>query len=300
VATEAAARFRIRKVAAMTGTTAATLRAWERRYAVPTPARTAKSYRLYTEEDIQLIKQMQALCQAGLSAAQAAEQLRSQLDAAPAGALPCPMALLRDKLLESTRAYDLPGMQRCLAQLQHSGPAALAYEQILAPVLYRVGMLWAQGSLSIGQEHLLIGLAETTVRNLLNLVQPAAAQRSILMACAAGETHTLGLYGAGLRFAGWGYRVVVLGPSVPPAALAEAVKALRPDLIGLSTVVQRPELDTALCAAYSQAASGVPLLLGGAAAHHWQPFAAQHCIALAKSSPAALEKQAERLQRPSP
>ena len=38
-------RYRIQSVAEMTGVSAATLRAWERRYGIPAPRRTAAAYR---------------------------------------------------------------------------------------------------------------------------------------------------------------------------------------------------------------------------------------------------------------
>ena len=50
-------RYRIQSVAEMTGVSAATLRAWERRYGVPTPSRTASAYRLYGDEDVALVAQ---------------------------------------------------------------------------------------------------------------------------------------------------------------------------------------------------------------------------------------------------
>jgi len=51
-------RYRIQAVADMTGIPAATLRAWERRYGVPAPARTDASYRLYSEGDVELVRKL--------------------------------------------------------------------------------------------------------------------------------------------------------------------------------------------------------------------------------------------------
>jgi len=50
------AYFPIRVVSSETGVNAITLRAWERRYGLITPKRTAKGHRLYTEQDIRLIR----------------------------------------------------------------------------------------------------------------------------------------------------------------------------------------------------------------------------------------------------
>lgn len=65
------AYFPIRVVSSETGVNAITLRAWERRYGLITPKRTAKGHRLYTEDDIQLVKQVVVLLDRGIPISQA-------------------------------------------------------------------------------------------------------------------------------------------------------------------------------------------------------------------------------------
>lgn len=69
--------YRIRAVTRATGVPAATLRAWERRYGFPMPARTASGYRLYTDRDIELIRTMRDDCSRGIAPAEAARSARS-------------------------------------------------------------------------------------------------------------------------------------------------------------------------------------------------------------------------------
>jgi DNA-binding transcriptional MerR regulator len=64
--------YRIHWVAQETGIPEATLRAWERRYQVPTPARTPSGYRVYSTTDVETVKRMRELCDRGMSAAEAA------------------------------------------------------------------------------------------------------------------------------------------------------------------------------------------------------------------------------------
>ena len=71
-------RYRIRAVADLTGVSTATLRAWERRYGVPTPSRTASAYRLYGDDDVALVSQMRDLVESGVAPAEAARVLRDQ------------------------------------------------------------------------------------------------------------------------------------------------------------------------------------------------------------------------------
>ena len=65
------AYYPIRIVSNETGVNAITLRAWERRYGLLNPKRTAKGHRLYTEQDIQLIRKVVALLNRGIPISQA-------------------------------------------------------------------------------------------------------------------------------------------------------------------------------------------------------------------------------------
>jgi acyl-CoA hydrolase len=86
--TEPTGRFRINWVAENTGVPEATLRAWERRYQVPKPSRTPSGYRLYSDEDIAQVQKMRELCEAGISAADAAREVLSGREELKAPARP--------------------------------------------------------------------------------------------------------------------------------------------------------------------------------------------------------------------
>lgn len=64
--------YTVKQVVALTGITAARLRAWERRYNVVTPRRTDTSYRMFSEEDVQRLRTMVQLVDSGVTAHAAA------------------------------------------------------------------------------------------------------------------------------------------------------------------------------------------------------------------------------------
>ncbi len=68
-------RYRINVVSEQTGVPEATLRAWERRYQVPKPERTPSGYRIYSRDDVAQVQQIRALCEQGMSPAEAAKQV---------------------------------------------------------------------------------------------------------------------------------------------------------------------------------------------------------------------------------
>src|SRR6476661_2416005 len=81
---EPALRVRIGELSHRVGESPTLLRAWERRYGLLSPVRSAGGFRLYGPEDERRVRAMQALLAAGVSARQAAEAVLST----PAGDVP--------------------------------------------------------------------------------------------------------------------------------------------------------------------------------------------------------------------
>jgi DICT domain-containing protein len=67
----------IKEVAERTGLAAGTIRMWEQRYGAPIPSRTASGYRMYGEEDVDLLRRAVAFRERGLSVPAALDRARS-------------------------------------------------------------------------------------------------------------------------------------------------------------------------------------------------------------------------------
>lgn len=261
-------RYRIRAVSEMTGINAATLRAWERRYGVPVPKRTESAYRLYSDDDVALIRRMKDLVDAGMAPAQAAGaalEVHQQVGP-PEGAEDIYKQRI-DRLLKATRAFDVEGVKSELAQVLALGSARTIFDRVLGPALEQIGQLWHDGEISVGHEHMASELIGNATRQLLALVQPSETGRRALLACFDGEQHVIPLYGVALTLAEWGYQTVILGTSIPPAGLGVAIRSLQPQLVGLTVTVppsKRGVQET--LAAYAEACAGIDWVVGGSGA----------------------------------
>jgi MerR family transcriptional regulator, light-induced transcriptional regulator len=258
--------FRIRTVAALSGVPATTLRAWERRYGVPAPGRTASAYRLYTADDVERVRRLRALVEQGVSPSDAAQKLRAapSVEVPPESALVEATGVARMRLLEAATRFDAPRLEAELARLSLLFDAVSLYEQIVSPLLFEVGRRWGEGTLSIAQEHFLSERLEAAVRGALKALERPEGPL-VLVACLDRDQHVFGMLGAALRLAASGARVVVLGAMTPPEAVADAVAALSPSLVGLSACIA-PKAPRALLRAYARACAGLPWVLGGPAA----------------------------------
>jgi MerR family transcriptional regulator, light-induced transcriptional regulator len=163
----------------------------------------------------------------------------------------------------STR-FDAPRLEAELARLSLLFDAVSLYEQIVSPLLFEVGRRWGEGTLSIAQEHFLSERLEAAVRGALKALERPEGPL-VLVACLDRDQHVFGMLGAALRLAASGARVVVLGAMTPPEAVADAVAALSPSLVGLSACIA-PKAPRALLRAYARACAGLPWVLGGPAA----------------------------------
>lgn len=268
-------RYRIQAVSKLCGVPPATLRAWERRYGVPSPSRTASAYRLYGDEDIVLISKMRDLVKSGMAAAEAARTVLATTDNAvkPAPDGNDPFGVSCDRIVDAAIDFDPDALEREVNRALTLGSAVVIFEKTLGPALRKIGDLWHEGTITVAQEHMASQIIGATLLHLLRLTQPTDAARRVTLACFADEDHTLGLYGVGLRFASWGYRTLILGARTPPPAIARVVETLAPDVVALSATVMPPaSIARELVDAYADACRGVVWIVGGEAARAMQPW----------------------------
>lgn len=263
-------RYRIQSVAEMTGVSAATLRAWERRYGIPAPQRTASAYRLYTDRDVELIRRVRELCETGIAPAQAAqmvqaargsreEAVRLETDTAE---------LAAQKILAGVERFDAEMIEVAVRHAMFLGSATALFERVYGPVLLEVGDRWHAGQVSIGQEHLVSEIIGSAVRDILRMVRPASPGKTVLLAGFADEEHALPILGFAMLLAEWNMRTVVLGARTPPAAVRHAIAEVRPDAVGLSTTTTMLSgRAPALVEEYADACGRTPWIVGGQASY---------------------------------
>src|SRR3954463_11577385 len=93
--------LRIGELSRRTGVPPEVLRAWESRYGVLRPERSAGGFRLYSEADVRRIETMQRLIAGGLSTGEAAGASRAER-----AAFPSPPAMRLAELSAAVEALD--------------------------------------------------------------------------------------------------------------------------------------------------------------------------------------------------
>ena len=143
---------------------------------------------------------------------------------------------------------------------------ALIDDQVIRPALVLVGDLWADGSLSVADEHLATAISIRVVmlqREAFRVARRRASSR-VLLAGAQGERHVVGLEMAASVLLHAGYDVRMLGADLPVADVAAAVERHRPTVVGFTTAtaLTAVNLPKAFDAVRS-ASGGIGILVGG-------------------------------------
>jgi DNA-binding transcriptional MerR regulator len=256
--------LRIGELARRTGVSPELLRAWEQRYGLLQPTRTAGGFRLYSTADEARVRRMQRHVSDGLAAAQAAQLILSgepvETTAPPAA------ALLDDEastLAESLDGLDEPAANSALDRLFSAYTVEAVLQRVVIPYLQRLGQRWETGEVSVAQEH----FASNLIRGrLLGLAQGWGQGRgpAAVLACLPGELHELGLlvFGVALRRRGW--RITYLGTNSPIDAVADVTRSLPPAVVVLFSV--DPDNFSSHAPEIAQLAQQTHVLLAGAGA----------------------------------
>jgi excisionase family DNA binding protein len=174
-------------------------------------------------------------------------------------------ARLEDRLL----AGDNPGAWDIVASALSAGksPTNILID-VLAPALCSIGARWAQGEISVADEH----RASTVAARLLGrlsprFTRPGHPRGTVIVGTAPGELHSLPVSILADVLRGAGYAVIDLGCNLPVDSLASTVaNAVADNLVAVMLSATNPHLEDEVRAsvtAIRQVAPSIPVYIGG-------------------------------------
>lgn len=238
------------------------LRAWEQRYGLLQPIRSAGGFRLYTTADEWRVRSMRRHLDAGVSAAHAARLALAETPERGQEAQPA-LTRLSSELGAALDRLDEPGAHATVDRLLATFTLQTALRDVILPYLHELGERWERGEASVVQEHFASNLLRGRLLGLARGWGQGAGPKAML-ACAPGELHDLSLIIFGLVLAGRGWAITYLGPDTPIATIQEALPEVEPRLVVIAAMT-RQRLRTAQ-PQLTELARHVPVVLAGAGA----------------------------------
>ena len=263
------ALLRIGELSRRLGVSDHVLRAWERRYGLLRPVRSAGGFRLYTEADLDRIRRMQVYLTQGLSAAEAAQAAiddeRSLRTTTDPGEVQHRGRLTdaAETLTLAMDAFDEAAAQAVLDRLLSTLTVETVLRDVLLPYLHELGERWQRGTVSVAQEHFASNIIRGRLASLGRGWGHGHGPEAVL-ACVPGELHDIALLAFGIVLNRNGWRIGFFGASTPLDDLIRIANTNHPDLVLLTA--STPDRFEGLTENLVLLARAAPLALAGAGA----------------------------------
>lgn len=227
-----------------TGLSKDTLRVWERRYGFPTPARDSIGERAYSLEQVEKLRIVKRLMDAGHRPGRIVTLELDQLQRLAESTVDQPMRNVEAALgsadvrahLDLIRAHDPSALRGELTRLLSRVGVSRFVTEAVGPLNAAVGDAWMRGQMEVHEEHLYTECMQVVLRQAIAAIPepPPAAQPRVLLTTFPGEPHGLGLLMSEAMLALDGCRCVSLGVETPLWDIVLAAKAHRADIVALS------------------------------------------------------------------
>lgn len=112
------------------------------------------------------------------------------------------------------------------------------FDNILTPVMYQVGDLWAKNKISVSTEHICSNIAHSIVNVIMERNSVPRTKQKILICTPNGEEHNLGCKILESYLSCKGFKVTNLSPSAPSESILESVKTIKPDAVIVSITLE--------------------------------------------------------------
>jgi len=244
-------RHPIRVVARRTGLTPSVLRAWEKRYRVVVPLRTDGGQRLYSDDDVLRFSLLHRAVEEGRRISQVASMptevlqglvredeverlglsvgFRETLGDTPTGRV-------LEEAAGAVDQMDPEGLERILTRGAMVFSVSTVIDDIVVPLLSRIGIAWRSGRIGPAQEHLATVVIRRFLEWMLGTVNGGDGAPLLMAATLQGERHELGALLSALSGAAVGWKAVFLGPDLPAEEIGAAALRLEAEVVAISCV----------------------------------------------------------------
>lgn len=223
--------WRIKTVTERTGVPPETLRSWERRYGLVTPARSESGYRQYSDADIATITHLKGLVDSGLAVSEAVDRCRAETQADPP--LPSGSDSLREARRRLLQALLDGDEARAVEQLARLGglPWQGMLSDVILPVDREASWLAAQGQAAPGEVAFLRSWLRDRVAAMRVGLGPGSPEAPPALALRqdGGSEVAQQALAVGLRLGGW--RPILLGEPLPLVDAAPILARHAPGLV---------------------------------------------------------------------
>ena len=147
--------------------------------------------------------------------------------------------------------------------LEEGVPFETLMTDVIGPIQSEIGRRWADGDLTIADEHASTAATENLVALLAGTLGPAEGP-TVVIACPENDTHSLAGRVVAAALAVRGFRALFLGASLPAGDLGDYLEHQQPMALALSVSMGSSLFQAAQSVTIAHA-QGIPVIIGGQA-----------------------------------
>ncbi|MGD1844649.1 MAG: MerR family transcriptional regulator [Salibacteraceae bacterium] len=243
------ANYSIRDLERLSGVKAHTIRIWEQRYGLLTPARTKTNIRTYDDTQLKRLLNVSLLLDQGYKISKVSRFTTSEINEIIQELYSNTLEHSTDHSLEvkanglmlSMIDFDEDKFHKIFSTSVIRRGFKAAVVQLIYPFLEKVGVLWSIGELNPAQEHFVSNIIRQKIIVAIDgLDTPKNPEKRHLLFLPEGEYHELGLLIAYYILKANGIHVTYLGQNVPFDDLKQVVQVSKPDVLQTFMVTPVP------------------------------------------------------------
>ena len=222
--------FSISKLSQFSGIKAHTIRMWEQRYNALNPGRSEGNTRYYDNIQLRRLLNIVSLMDSEYKVSELCTMSDEKLSELTGNLTPELKTDERNEyfiaqLLTASITYDEAHFEKVFSQCLLKQGLKETYNQVIYPLLNRIGLMWTKDTIVPAQEHFISNLIRQKLFSALDSLPPAKTDAETwLLFLPENEHHDMGLLFANYLIRSAGKKVFYLGDNVPFSSLESAVK----------------------------------------------------------------------------
>jgi len=235
--------YTIQAAARISGLSAHTLRAWERRHQAVTPSRDDAGRRVYAQDQVDRLIQLSRLCQLGYSIGQLADKPEDELNVmlenlgedstqkrGMIGLSPSDLETIKGSLILALRFGKLDVLNHEFEKLSQSASVSDLSKGLFPDFIREVNHLQANNEISDTQRYAISSLLTSRLYPIISAEQAKIDSDSplYLIVQPSGESRSIGNFGADLACTNHKIRTLNLGPIGNMDSLNQIISSVNP------------------------------------------------------------------------
>lgn len=213
--------YSIKELENYSGIKAHTIRIWEQRYNLLSPKRTPTGIRYYNDEDLKKILAISVLLKSGYKISKVAKLTKDELN--------LELSKIEDNNVDNNTKYE-KYINSLLAagilfnekefnyhfkKAQELFDLLEIYENIIYPLLMKIGAMWGKDDMNPIQEHFISNLIRQKILKAIDEIEEPNSNREIILFLPEKETHEIGLLIANFILKKEGLKTFYFGQQTP-------------------------------------------------------------------------------------